>query len=83
VRHTSVRRHIKPDYATLMMPRAVHAAAARAVSHAAALKLAAHYRQLPDKTSKEYLIICSPDIKHIRQFQVISNVYTKKQQVIL
>jgi hypothetical protein len=43
------------------------------MSHAAAVKLAAQYRQFVDKNFEEYLIICSPGVKDVWDLKVIYN----------
>jgi len=42
------------------------------VSHAAATKLSALYRQFLDRNFKHYLIICSPAAKHVSELKFIS-----------
>ena len=42
------------------------------VSHVAATKLSAQYRQFLDRNFNHYLIICSPAAKHVSELKFIS-----------
>lgn len=43
------------------------------VSHAAAIKLSAQYRQFLDRNFKRYLTICLPAVKYVSELKFISH----------
>jgi hypothetical protein len=67
----------------MMQSSITHGNKAAGVSQAAAITLATENAQFFDKVFEEYLIICSPDVRHVSElYNVISNMYSNMQEVI-